>query len=182
MRNRGNLVLRATALLLIAVAVACSGTHAEVDGCGHDLSSFHSTVFAVNAATGQIVWTRDDLPVGADGLTRLADGKVRLAMTNRQLLLDALSGRTVEEQGPSTYVISIPPPGSDPTPPGANSPPVTDGSNVYLVIGGALVARDRASQTQKWTVPLDRHGGTSPPMPFKDLVIISNSDTTPTCV
>ena len=181
MRTRRALGQWGAALVLAVTGLACSSTPTEIDGCGHDLSSVRTTVIAVDTNSGQIMWTRDDLPVASDGLTELVQGNVRLVVNKGQIFLDPRTGHTVDEQGPGAYVISIPPPGSDPTRIGPDGPPASDASNSYLVAGGTLVATDQAGRSQKWSIPLSRPGGSSTPILIDGLVIVSNSDQIPTC-
>lgn len=173
----------------VGAAVVRSRPAAIPDGCGHDLAPFRTTVTAVRADTGAVVWRRDDLPLTPPGLTWLVDGRVRLVLSpNRgELLLDPATGATVEERPPGSYELSIPPPVADTAPPdtGPSSTlperPVVVGDRAYVVSAGALVAVDRPGGTVRWRHPLDAGRGHSFPLPVADLVIIAQSDAAPGC-
>jgi len=186
----GRSILFVSLLGPLSIGLSCSNESGAHDACGHDLSPFHTTVIGIRSDSGQVAWTRADLPVTPAGLTRAVDGKIRLVIEPNvgQLMLDPATGRTVEERPPDTYEISVPPPVSDTAPPdtapSATLPerPVVSGSTAYVVAGGALVAEDRDSQETKWSVALNPTRAHSFPIPIGNLVVIAQSDNFPTCV
>jgi outer membrane protein assembly factor BamB len=156
---------------MLVMTLGCSSA---ASGCDADLSGKHTSVIAVQASTGEAVWSRSGLPVMAAGVTQSdSEGLIELAEvrdSQRQTFLDAQTGETVKHQAVGVTVVVTDP------------PPATLGSEAFRVVEDQLVAVSQPTGDRLWAVDLDpTKAGRSAPIVVGDTVILAMSDSTPVC-
>jgi len=206
-RRQGRLsrLMAATAVLGVVLlpVVACSGhddassaptttvdplNEAVVDSCGNDLGTLHSTVWAIDPATGAVRWTAT-VPLGAGYLLRSDDGAVLVPLEKRSVdvLLDPATGAVVGYPPAGVHEVLV---DSTGVATGVVGMQVVDGEQqpaqvtaagllVEVATGGSAVAArgvDPATGTAAWTSPLSGGGrgeGASRPVIYDDAVVIA---------
>jgi outer membrane protein assembly factor BamB len=160
--------------VIATILVMTLGCSSAASGCDADLSGKHTSVIAVQASTGEAVWSRSGLPVMAAAVTQPdSEGLIELAEvrdSQRQTFLDVRTGETVEHPAVGVTVVITEP------------PPATLGSETFTVVGNQLVAVNQPTGDRRWAVDLDpTKSGRSAPIVVGDMVILAMSDSTPVC-
>jgi outer membrane protein assembly factor BamB len=163
-----------------------------VDSCGNDISELTSTVWALDPATGAVVW-QAEVPLDAGYLLRAEDGSVLVPLEGRSvdLQLDATTGEVVGRPAAGVHEVLLDGSG---VVTGVAGTLVVDGEQRPLRVevggttlevttaAGALALRsvDPASGAARWTSPLgDATTEQARPVVFGGLVVVAAPTLTP---
>ncbi len=194
----------AAVIALAALAPACSEDTPMV--CGNDVSDLHSSVVALDPATGTTIWNTE-IPLAFGTMPPPADGEIRVSLAGRgkDARLDPSSGRLLGTVSASHEVTvgsiavtprfsasdTLPP---DPTP--ADYGPFVDGVAVsgHVDLGTTRVeqrwdaatatlylsASDTSSGALQWAYRPDRRS-LSPPAVVEGQLVVVTHDPRPFC-
>ena len=163
-----------TASVLVGAVVAGCGTaNGEIANCGAPVADNHMTLVAVDAVTGDLVWSHEGLRPYANGYTHLEDSVVVVSLGGQGEAFDLQSGESVDVD------MDLMPPFDTPT---------TDETDIEAVVvegrgesaNGDLVGHDPGTGAVRWTRSLDRPNH-SVPLVRDGLVVISTSEPSPAC-
>jgi hypothetical protein len=162
-------------------------TETIVDACGNDLTDLASAVWAIDPATGSVVWTAS-VPLAEGFLLRDESGAVRVPLVQRSVnvLLDPVTGEVVGRPEAGVHEVVVDTTGAAT---GVEGTQVVDGEQrpAQVVMGGmavetttaggALAARgiDPATGSAVWTSPLTGSidgAVLGPPVAYGDLVVV----------